>query len=464
MRKVWVCLFLICLGIIYLAVNQKSIPLTIASTPTDMVYLPLVCNGETVDYSEVIFEFSEVVISQEDDRALAVAFQSIRFIDSQGEIIAGLDFGTPEANNLQIEGWYENESWPEIGMYQWTGIDELQASMLLPIPAGTEGLLLRIYSAKDNLWMNVHIDGEKAVNLRVDAYWHSGYVPISEPLPEIKPSTEPQWIEDQYFPHFPSTDRIYVFPVPTELDRDFPDDPTWRINQSYKTMMTLTIVGMQGIINRNKPRVYLDYENNLSDSSRFWVQYLAEHVEVVDLDLDYLSILNYLFRRYGTRFSGAVIYDPEIPETINLATMIAGLEDRMILAPEQLDLPGIPDFESVVDLRQLVQEQEWDDTEGSKYHIYEWVYDNLWQHLEHRIVAVISPGPPSSGEYLPGRYNPLGMAQRDYYIALRLSALYLDPGDPQQAELYGRFLEDAPSPIPVTGVAPWETTSVPFIS
>ncbi|UCC76771.1 MAG: hypothetical protein JSW37_14910, partial [Anaerolineales bacterium] len=257
---------------------------------------------------------------------------------------------------------------------------------------------------------------------------------------------------------------IYVFPVPTPLEGGEVTYPSWRINQSYPTMMTLTIVGMQGIINRSKPRVYLDYHNNLNDASRYWVPYLQQHVEVVDLDLDYLSIIHFLLRRYGTRFAGAVIYDPDIPETINLATMIAGLEDRMVLAPDQLQLPGIPSFESVTDLRQLAQQQGWDNSSESKCRIYDWVYENLWPHLEHRILGTISPGPPASFEYMPGRYNPLCIAQRDYFIALKLTALFLDPGDPQQAEVYGKFLEDAPSPIPVTGVSPRETTSVPFLS
>ena len=464
MSKTWVAFLIISLVLIPFTFISLSIPSNLSENTAEFIFLPLVSNGIPLDGVEVRFEFSEVVISQDDPRELAVAFSAIRYIDSQGKTISDLDMGTSEANQLQADGWYENQTLPDIGPYQWAGTDNKQASIRLSIPVGTEGLLLEINSIKDNLWMKVVIDGEQAANLRVDAYWHLGYVPVGSAVPEVQPTTEPKWIEDQYFPHFPATDRIYVFPVPTDLDQYFATDPTWRISQSYKTMMTLTIVGMQGIINRNKPRIYLDYENNISDSSRFWVTYLEDHVEVVDLDLDYLSIINFLIRRYGSRFSGAVIYDPEVPDTINLATMIAGLEDRMILAPEQLDLPGIPDFESVVDLRTLVLEKGWDNSEESRYSIYEWVYDNLWPNLEHRILGVISPGPPTSGEYIPGHFNPLGMAQRDYYIALKLSALYLDPGHSQQAELYSRFLEDAPELIPVTGVTPLETTSVPLIS
>lgn len=271
----------------------------------------------------------------------------------------------------------------------------------------------------------------------------------------------PRWFEGYYFPHFPSTDSLYVIPVETEL---LNQEVTWigdfRINDSYSTMMALTLVGMQGIINRYQPRIFLNYTNETDE----WVSNLAEHVEIIELDLDHLGALEFLFENYGEYFEGAVIYDTEVPETINLATMIAGLENRVILAPDQLELSGIPSFSSVTDLRTLVQEQGWEPTEESKTHIYEWVYNNLWQNLEHRIIGIISPGPPTSQQFSPDRFYPLGLAQRDYYVALKLSALWLDPRDTGEAELLGRFLADAPFPVPVTGVCTDEVSSVLFFS
>lgn len=413
--------------------------------------------------AQVVFEFSKVVVPADDPRELAVAFHSITYIDSIGHALGELTFGTSEANNLQQEGWFGNEIWADFGPFQWAGGSAKKASMQLPISVGTEGLLLKIRSVEDSLWTRVTIDGQLAASLRVDAYWHTGYVPIGTPISEPAPAAAAEWIEGLYFPHFPSTDRIFVIPVWTEL---WNHNVTWvadfRINQSYYTMMALTLVGVQGIINRSKPRIYL----NFTRASDNWIPTLEEHVGVVRLDFDHLSALNFLLERYGSRFTGAVIYDPEVPETINLATMIAGLEDRIILAPEQLELPGIPDFTSVTDLRPLVQEQGWDTSEESKHRIYQWVYDNLWQNLEHRIIGVISPGPPTSQEIKAesGHYYPLGLVQRDYYVALKLPALWLDPRDSLEAELYGRFLADAPSPVPVHGVCSEEASSTSFVS
>ena len=137
------------------------------------------------------------------------------------------------------------------------------------------------------------------------------------------------WTDGRYFPEFPPTNLIYSISVPTvfEGQDNAPFDDAWRINQDYDTMMALTLVGMQGVINRSEPKVYLNWDAR----SDFWLPYLREYVDVVELNLDSLSAIHVLFNNYSGLFSGAVIYDPEIPDTINLATMIAGLENRIML-------------------------------------------------------------------------------------------------------------------------------------
>lgn len=423
---------------------------------------------ERAETADVVFEFSEVVRPEGDDRDLAVAFHSVNFLEADGDSIGSLLFGTPDANALQGEGWFGNEEWPDIGSFQWAGGSSKRASMQLPIPEGTEGLLLNITSIVDGLWMNVTVDGRLAATLRVDAYWywgdqywHSGYVPVEETPPAATPTVEPEWVEGRYFPQFPPPpDQIYAIWVRHELSHAGGGwSPNWRINASYETMMALTLVGMQGIINRNGPGLFLKWVPNplwtTSGNTGFWIPILRHHVDIVYLELDSLSAVNFLLRRYGALFEGAVIYDPLVPDTINLATMLAGLENRVILAPEQMGLPGIPRFENVTDLRQLVQGQGWDATERGKYQLYQWVYDNLWPRLEHRIIGVISPGPPTSRDPLHPEEDdwrlPLGMAARDYIVALRLTALWLSPSVEPQAELFTQFLEEAPSPIPVLG-------------
>jgi hypothetical protein len=291
-------------------------------------------------------------------------------------------------------------------------------------------------------------------------------------ISEQKPNAEPVWTDGRYFPRFPSTDLIYVFRLPAPL-ADFTHGAVkkhWRVNQSDDVMTGVTLVGMQGVINRSKPRVYIEWYDPLFPelfTEISWVPLLEEHVEVIQMDLDSLNTVDFLLQRYGSWFSGIVIYDPDVPDTINLATMIAGLEDRIMLAPEQMELPGIAEYSSVTDLRQLVRDQGWDDSEESKHRIYQWVYDNLWPHLEHRMIYIVSPGPPTSREreFSPGDYYQLDLTPRDYLIALRLPALWLSPVDEPDETLLNLFLEEAPSPIPISGVfASMEHETVKIVS
>lgn len=283
-------------------------------------------------------------------------------------------------------------------------------------------------------------------------------------------SSGPQWQPGHYFPTFPSTSTIYAMNVTTALDdQNVAWNPSFRINSSSDTMMALTLAGMQGIINRDGPVVYLNWISNAIDgenASNFWLQLVRQNVHVVNEEnLSDLEDIQFLYQHYGAEFAGAVVYDPNIPDTINVATMIAGLENLTILAPEQLGEPGMPPFSSVVDLRQLAASQDWNNTAAGVYKLYLWVYDNLWPKLEHRMIAVISPGPPTSGPCGGGNFYPLGIAARDYLVALRIPALWLSPTVAPQSSLLEQFLADAPSPIPIIGVyGSQETDSVALYS
>ena len=420
-------------------------------------YLPLVSRPALPRDVEITFTFSQVVQPGEDQRHLAVAFHAIHFIDAAANTLDTLTFGTPQSNAQQGAGWYGNEHWPDVGSFQWAGGPDQRASLTLTLPAHSEGLLLHINAAVDGLWMDVRVDGELAASLRADACWHLGYVPVTPMAPVVPPTAQPVWATGRYFPQLPPTERVYAIRVRSALEDWWHDAtaPTWRINTSHDTMMALTLVCMQGVINRSGPAVFLDWEDRgaYRHPSRYWLDRLRDHVQVVDLDLDGLSAFTFLYRRFAAHFAGAVIYDPLVPDTMNVANMLAGLEDRIVLAPEQLTLPGLPGFGSVTDLRTLAADRRWDNTDEGKHRLYQWVYENLWPRLEHRVIGMISPGPPTS-EVIAGTsdaWYPLGIASRDYIAALQLTALWLSPVEEPQASLFARFLQDAPSPIAVFG-------------
>jgi hypothetical protein len=424
---------------------------------TNRICLPFAARGGAGSPLEIVFEFGQTVRPGADARDLAVAFHTVHFVDANAYSLGVLTLGTAEANVLQGEGWWNNETCPGVGPIQWAGGANKRATIRLSPPTWTVGLLLHLRSIQDDLPMQVRVNGALVAAVCVDTRWHQAYVPLTGPLSAPTPGAEPQWTAGRYFPSFPAASLLYSIRVDTEL-KDWwnqASSPQWRISAAPDTMMGLTLVGMQGVINRHGAAVFLDWDDNGASRSpsHYWLGLLRQRVPVVELDLDDTSAFYFLYQRFGGRFGGAVVYDPQVPDTINLATMYAGLEDRVILAPEQLAQPGLPTFASLTDLRPLAQAQGWDTSEDGKYRLYDWVYHNLWPRLEHRVIGVSSPGPPTSRPISgdPGPYFPLGLASRDHLVALRAPVLWLSPVEEPQATLFSHFVQEAPAPAPVYG-------------
>lgn len=90
---------------------------------------------------------------------------------------------------------------------------------------------------------------------------------------------------------------------------------------------------LQGIINRDAPVVYMLPKT--SATPQYWLDtlskeggWLAGRERVSLAGLDALAALA------GERLKGAVIWDPEVPASINVATTIAGVKDGVVLSPE----------------------------------------------------------------------------------------------------------------------------------
>ena len=433
---------------------------------TPRAYLPFVAYPGSPWVAHVTLEFSHTVRPGSESRDLAVVLHSITFLDALGCALGSLQMGTAEANAQQGLGWFANETWPEIGSAQWAGGPARVAEVSLVLMPGTVGLLLDLGSVDDAMWMQVKVDGTLRAAVPVQTRWHQAYVPLTPPLDVPAAGAGLQWHAGRYFPSLTMPSLLYSVHVDTAMNDWWgaPSSPDWRINSDLRTMLGLTLVGMQGVINRHTAAVrgevggaavFLDWDAAETQFSpnKYWLSLLRQQVQVIALDLDGISAFHFLWQRYAGRFRGGVLYDPQVPDTINLATMYAGLEDRVILAPEQLVLADMPSFASLVDLRTLVQEEHWDATEAGKYRLYAWVYDNLWPRLDHRVVGVYSPGPPTSRNVGvgTGQYFPLGLGARDHLVALRSAVLWLSPLEEPQASLFARFVQDAPAPAVVYG-------------
>ena len=100
----------------------------------------------------------------------------------------------------------------------------------------------------------------------------------------------------------------------------------------YRTVLQYdamkTVVAVQGILNREKPQIYLLWE----EQDSFWLEYMSrpgkllagmERREITSYE-EFLSVFAEVIRNCGL-----VIWDEKVPATMNAATTVCGVEDRI---------------------------------------------------------------------------------------------------------------------------------------
>src|SRR4051812_23749158 len=93
--------------------------------------------------------------------------------------------------------------------------------------------------------------------------------------------------------------------------------------QSYDE--ALAVACLQGIINRDSPQLYVLSKKN--NRPRYWIDILTrENRWLAERKLTPLADLEAVTKLAGDKVKGAIIWDPDVPATINVATTMAGLE------------------------------------------------------------------------------------------------------------------------------------------
>jgi GxGYxYP putative glycoside hydrolase C-terminal domain/GxGYxY sequence motif in domain of unknown function N-terminal len=130
------------------------------------------------------------------------------------------------------------------------------------------------------------------------------------------------------------------------------------------------LVTLQGVVNRSRPRLYLYWGTDPTNEQ--WLNTLRVPSTMTT---DPWA----LFYRYRPEIKGAIVYDPDVPDTINIATTLAGVHDAVI---------------ATADLAQSLGLRVIDDLRGrfsSKLDVYQWAFTNLWPKLTKRLLTAISP-------------------------------------------------------------------------
>jgi hypothetical protein len=93
------------------------------------------------------------------------------------------------------------------------------------------------------------------------------------------------------------------------------------------------ITTLQGIVNRSAPRLYLRFvEHEGRNIDDYWLEHLsATGMWLADRPRQMLATLEAAITHYRDEINGAVIYDPDLPATSNLASTLAGLENLIAI-------------------------------------------------------------------------------------------------------------------------------------
>jgi len=152
--------------------------------------------------------------------------------------------------------------------------------------------------------------------------------------------------------------------------------------------------------------------------------------------------LDALLADYGHDIKGAILINPSDPDTINLATTMAGIDDAMVADPSQLSLLqqyGIPVIYSFADT-----------TFASPTAAYQWEFTNLFPKTNPADLVFLNPAD----------YGVL----RDYIVATKSFVFYLTTDDSSEEPLMNQIISSRPVNTPIMGYIADEQPDVADLS
>ena len=194
------------------------------------------------------------------------------------------------------------------------------------------------------------------------------------------------WSADRILPAFQAPEHLDVFDLRT-ASRE----------------VQLSVATLVGLINRPRPQVYLISRNN----DAFWLQEIFASIPYDISPLAANEILIALLSSHRDRVQGTIIYDPDFSDSINIATMLAGQQDGIIVSPVQASELQQPPYALPVlaDLRTY----GW----GSRLEAYRWAQQNLLGHASSQLIAGLDP--------------QIALGIRPFLVATRTFIYWLNP-------------------------------------
>ncbi|MCA9448741.1 MAG: hypothetical protein KC931_16585, partial [Candidatus Omnitrophica bacterium] len=164
-----------------------------------------------------------------------------------------------------------------------------------------------------------------------------------------------EYAPPEIFPKFDPPRHLQVAPL---------DDASLIDRQLYTSL--------QGLVNRKEPRVY--YVTRDIDTS--WLEYYRD---TYHLDVTSYETAQELLKRYAEEISGYIVYDPENPDSRNIALLMGGLQNALPIHPSEAGLVESVGLKELDDLT-----GRWSD----RYEAYRWALAELFPKGNQRVLGV----------------------------------------------------------------------------
>lgn len=213
--------------------------------------------------------------------------------------------------------------------------------------------------------------------------------------------------------------------------------------QGLSSVDRLTVTTLQGIYNDSQQSSRLYLTSGTQDD--FWLTQLPAKMQVESIEpAPSQSLVQTLLARFRSVIHGAVITNPTNPDTVNLASTMAGIDHTIVIDPSQQAMAealGInvvysfdtPDFDGVNPVK-----------------TYQWGVSHLLAQTSTRMLDEVTGN-------IPG-------GSRDYAVATRSFVFSLTQDKADQKALLTQILAHVAPNTPILGYVPDENPDVAYLS
>jgi hypothetical protein len=194
----------------------------------------------------------------------------------------------------------------------------------------------------------------------------------------------------------------------------------------------MMLAALQGLVNRNGARLYVINRTNPKYYDEIWLRAMQDkgYTGAEERIKDPMAVLD----RFRSEVAGVIVYDPEIPGSVNAAWMLAGLKNAIPTSPESAAKFGLPVVE---DLRGRFKRN---------VDAYRYIYDNYWDQMSHFLLAWQHP-------------KDNNVCYRDYIVQWKVFTFWISAhedqekgSDPGAEEAFvNELLANTPGNVPVMG-------------